>query len=193
MAVRMVWARSAAEMPVVTPSRASMVSVKAVPKREEFCCGHGKEAKMVGAFLGQGEADQAAAVTGHEVDGFRGDELGGQGEVALVFAVLVVDDDDHATGADFGERAGDIGKGRLEMCVSLGASLEYHFADFARRTSKSAARRRRLMGAHLAGRFRESTQFRSPKPQVELQGCTWSSCFYEPIPEAAWSGCIDRG
>jgi hypothetical protein len=42
MAVRMVWARSAAEMPVVTPSRASMVSVNAVPKREEFCCVMGK-------------------------------------------------------------------------------------------------------------------------------------------------------
>ena len=42
MAVRMVWARSAAEMPVVTPSRASMVSVKAVPKREEFCWVMGK-------------------------------------------------------------------------------------------------------------------------------------------------------
>ena len=34
MATWMVWARSAAEMPVVTPSRASMDSVKAVPKRE---------------------------------------------------------------------------------------------------------------------------------------------------------------
>ena len=42
MAVRMVCARSAAEMPVVTPSRASMVSVKAVPKREEFCWVMGK-------------------------------------------------------------------------------------------------------------------------------------------------------
>ena len=38
IATRMVCARSAAEMPVVTPSRASMVSVKAVPKREELCC-----------------------------------------------------------------------------------------------------------------------------------------------------------
>ena len=34
MAVRMVRVRSAAEMPVVTPSRASMDSQKAVPKLE---------------------------------------------------------------------------------------------------------------------------------------------------------------
>ena len=34
MATRMVCARSAAEIPVVTPSRASMVTVKAVPNRE---------------------------------------------------------------------------------------------------------------------------------------------------------------
>jgi maleate cis-trans isomerase len=31
-------ARSAAEMPVVTPSRASIDSVKAVPKREVLSC-----------------------------------------------------------------------------------------------------------------------------------------------------------
>ena len=36
MAVRMVCARSAAEIPVVTPSAASMDSQKAVPKREVF-------------------------------------------------------------------------------------------------------------------------------------------------------------
>jgi hypothetical protein len=37
MAVRMVRVRSAAEIPVVTPSRASMASVKAVPKVEVLC------------------------------------------------------------------------------------------------------------------------------------------------------------
>ena len=33
---------------------------------------------------------------GHEVDGLGRDLLGGHGEVALVLAVLVVDDHDHA-------------------------------------------------------------------------------------------------
>ena len=59
---------------------------------------HGAEAHVVCAFLGEGEADEAAAEAGHEVDGFGGAELGGEGEVAFVLAVLVVDEDDHATG-----------------------------------------------------------------------------------------------
>ncbi len=61
---------------------------------------HGTEAQVVGALFGQGQADEAATEARHEVDGFGGDELGGQGEVAFVFAVFVVDDDDHAAGAD---------------------------------------------------------------------------------------------
>ena len=81
---------------------------------------HGEEAQVVGAFLGEGEADEAAAIAGHEVDGFGRDVLGGQGEVALVLAVFVVDDDDHAAGADIGERAGNVGEGGLEgACGSL--------------------------------------------------------------------------
>src|SRR5579883_891873 len=39
IAVAMVRARSGAEMPVVTPSRASIETVKAVRRREAFCCG----------------------------------------------------------------------------------------------------------------------------------------------------------
>src|SRR5260221_11025477 len=46
------------------------------------------------------QANQAAAKLGHEVDGFGRDFLSGEGEVAFVFAVFVVDDDDHAAGAD---------------------------------------------------------------------------------------------
>ena len=81
---------------------------------------HGEEAQVVGALLGEGEADEAAAVAGHEVDGFGSDVLGGQGQVALVLAVLVVDHDDHAARANFVERAGDVGKGRLEGVGGLG-------------------------------------------------------------------------
>ena len=113
MATWMVWARSAAEMPVVTPSRASMVSVKAVPKREVLSWVMGAEAEVVGALLGEGEADEAAAVAGHEVDGFGGDELGGEREVAFVFAVFVVDDDNHAAGLNLFEGAGDVGEGKM--------------------------------------------------------------------------------
>ena len=121
MATRMVWARSAAEMPVVTPSRASMVTVNAVPKRDEFCCVMRKQTQMVGALFGEREADEAAPVAGHEVDGLGRDVLGGQREVALVLAVLVVDHDDHAAGADLLDRAGHVGE-RASM-RSEGASV----------------------------------------------------------------------
>ena len=71
---------------------------------------HGEEAQVVGALLGEGEADEAAAIAGHEVDGFGSDVLGGEGEVAFVLAIFVVDDDDHAAGANFVEGAGDVGE-----------------------------------------------------------------------------------
>ena len=70
--------------------------------------GHGTEAHVVGTLFGEGEADEAAAEAGHEVDGFGGAELGGDGEVAFVLAVLVVDDDDHATGFKLVEGFGDV-------------------------------------------------------------------------------------
>jgi hypothetical protein len=82
---------------------------------------------VVGALLGEGEADEAAAVAGHEVDGLGGDELGGQGEVALVLAVLVVDHDHHAAGADLVECAGDVGEGRLGGGDRRGCFLRSRF------------------------------------------------------------------
>jgi hypothetical protein len=77
---------------------------------------HGAEAESVGTFFGESEADEAAAVFGHEVDGFGRGELGGEGEVAFVFAVFVVDDDDHAAGLEVGDGGGDGG----EACVLVG-------------------------------------------------------------------------
>ena len=72
--------------------------------------GHGTEAQVVGALLGESEADEAASVTGHEVDGLGSNEFGGEGEVAFVFAVFVVDDYDHASGAELFECSGDVGE-----------------------------------------------------------------------------------
>ena len=65
--------------------------------------GHAFEAEGVGAFVGDRDADEAAPVGGHEVDGFGGDFFGGHDEVAFVLTVFVVGDDDHAPGAEFGE------------------------------------------------------------------------------------------
>ena len=45
-------------------------------------------------------AELAAAVRDHEVDGFGRRLFGGADEVAFVFTVLGIDDDDDPTGAD---------------------------------------------------------------------------------------------
>jgi hypothetical protein len=39
---------------------------------------------------------------GHEIDGFGRDELGGQDKIALVLAVFLIDEDNHAAGAQLG-------------------------------------------------------------------------------------------
>ena len=65
---------------------------------------HQVEPELVAALRGQRQADQPAAVRGHEVDRLGRDELGRHREVALVLAVLVVADDDHAAGADLLDR-----------------------------------------------------------------------------------------
>ena len=62
---------------------------------------HQRQAKSVAALAGKREADQAAAVRGHEVDDFGRDFFSGDSEIAFVFAIFVVDDDEHAPGAGF--------------------------------------------------------------------------------------------
>jgi hypothetical protein len=57
---------------------------------------HQRQAELTAARFGQRQADQAAAVGGHEVDGLGRDVLGGHHEVALVLAVFFIDQDDHA-------------------------------------------------------------------------------------------------
>ena len=60
MAASIVVARSCAEMPVVTPSRASIETVKAVPKpgRVLVVGHHHPEVELVELLFGEGEADQ---------------------------------------------------------------------------------------------------------------------------------------
>src|SRR5260370_41996858 len=58
--------------------------------------GHEREMQIVAALFGQREANEAAAVLGHEVDGVGRDFLGGAGPVALVFTVLFVPQYHHA-------------------------------------------------------------------------------------------------
>ncbi len=117
MAVRMVRVRSAAEMPVVTPSRASIDSQNAVPKVRRILRRHQRQTQGIAALRRQRQADQPAPVRGHEVDDFGRDLLGGDGEIAFVFAVFVVDHDQHAPGADFLDRFRNGNKGHNSIVV----------------------------------------------------------------------------
>jgi hypothetical protein len=87
-------------MPVVTPSRASIDTVKAVSWRVPL-------ARLISSRpssstrAGERQADQAAPVGGHEVDRIGRHHLRGDDQVAFVLAVLVVDQDEHPAVAGF--------------------------------------------------------------------------------------------
>ena len=64
---------------------------------------HQRQPQPPAAVLREREADQATAVPRHEVD-VLGPHAGGRhDEVALVFPIFVVHDDDHAAGGELGE------------------------------------------------------------------------------------------
>ncbi len=113
IAVRMVCARSAAEIPVETPS--SRVD-RFAERGAETRCVHGRDQRQVqrvAALRCQRQADQAAAMGRHEVDGFGRDGLGRNGQVALVFAVLVVHHNQHAARAKVFQSVWDGSEGHL--------------------------------------------------------------------------------
>ena len=64
--------------------------------------GHQGQLQLVGHFAGHGQADETTAELGHEIDGFRGHEFGGHGQVAFVFPVLIVHKNDHFALPDLG-------------------------------------------------------------------------------------------
>ena len=71
---------------------------------------HGRQLQRVADFGAERKADQAARVPGHEVDDFGRDLFGGDGEVAFVFAIFIVDDDQHPAGPKILDRFGDGGE-----------------------------------------------------------------------------------
>ncbi len=72
---------------------------------------HQRQVELAAALGGQRQADQATAEPGHEVDGLGRDEIGCQDQVTFVFAVFLIDQDDHPAGADFGNDFFDCGDG----------------------------------------------------------------------------------
>ena len=71
------------------------------PVRARVVVRHLRQTQLVRPRLGDRQANQAARVRDHEVDRFRRHVVGGEDDVALVFAVFVIDQHDHAPGADF--------------------------------------------------------------------------------------------
>ncbi len=65
---------------------------------------HERQLELGQPLRGQREADQPAPVAAHEIDAFGRGFFGGDHQVAFIFAVLVVDDNDQAAGADLLER-----------------------------------------------------------------------------------------
>ena len=65
--------------------------------------GLGREIEAFAVGLGEADAHVAPRDGEHEGDRFGRDMLDGEDEVALVLAVLVVGEDDHAARAQFGE------------------------------------------------------------------------------------------
>ena len=68
---------------------------------------HQRQAKLGGALVGQRQANQAAAMLGHEVDRRRRRHLGWNDKIAFVLAVLVIDQDEHAAVAGFFDNLGN--------------------------------------------------------------------------------------
>ena len=71
--------------------------------------GHRRQAKALAALARQRQADQAAAMLGHEVDRLGRHVVGGQHQVAFVFAVFLVDEDHHAASGQLGDQFGNGG------------------------------------------------------------------------------------
>ena len=67
---------------------------------------HQRQSELFAALPGQRQADQAARVAGHEVDRVRRGELRGDDQVALVLAVLVIDQHEHPAVAGFLDQLG---------------------------------------------------------------------------------------
>ena len=64
---------------------------------------HLGEANLLAAGFGQRQADEPACMRNHEVDRFRRDVFGSDDDIAFVFPIFFVNQNDHAPGAHFGD------------------------------------------------------------------------------------------
>ena len=92
--------------------RASMDTVKAVPKVAVFsiaCCGRWSSSTRWGV---RGETDQPTGMSGHEINGLRRHVLSGNDEIAFILAIFVIDEDDEFPLLDVPNCLFDAMKGR---------------------------------------------------------------------------------
>src|SRR5258708_6118108 len=76
--------------------------------------------QLIATLFGKRQTNQAPRMTSHEVDDFGRRLFGRAHQVALVLAVLVVDDDDHAPFAYFSD---GIFNGSKRHCASVSLRL----------------------------------------------------------------------
>ncbi len=73
---------------------------------------HLHQTELAGACFGDRQADETACVRHHEIDRLRRHVVGGQDDIAFVFAIFIVNQNDHAPGADFNDDFLDRRNGR---------------------------------------------------------------------------------
>ncbi len=141
---RIVAARSCAEIPVVVRPRASTDTVERGFEHCGVVAHHLRNLQFVEPRSEQRHADQAAGLFAHEVDRLGRDLLGRHHEVAFVFAVLVVEDDDHLAGADVVdcildriERRGALGRRRCQAGSTAVSRCSVRY-DGSRRPERSS-------------------------------------------------------
>ena len=146
-------------MPVVTPSRASTEIVYAVRILSWLCGRHQRDLEPVEHVGRHRHADHAAGVPDRERHQLRGRLGGREDDVALVLAVLVVDDDDGLAGGDVGDRALDGVEADLRALLMRalppvvstgstdGSGPRCGWRAARRRSPRSRGRRRRRTGS----------------------------------------------
>jgi hypothetical protein len=81
---------------------------------------HHRQFEAIADLLGQGQADEAAGVADHEIDRLGRHVFGGKYEVAFILAVFLVDQNDHAPGAQFVNDFLGGGDGHVDSSITTG-------------------------------------------------------------------------
>jgi len=91
--------------------RRTALRVDRLAERSAECGGVARrnrlQVEFLAALFGEREADQAAPIFGHEIDGLRCDFFRRHGQIAFVFAVFIVNEDNHPPLADLLDRLFD--------------------------------------------------------------------------------------